>query len=940
MKQEIRAITLVSLSLLLALSLGLMTAVPSMAQQSTRKSASMSPSTTVYDLGDPAHVRSTITWHDAGEIVTIEDYEGGLGENDYDVTRVDDNRATLTINVSYLKTKLIDVGDEVVLTVKFDSGDPGTLAITAVRYPTVAPEEGEYDLDDPPDFMKTSITWGRASNIKAITDGDGELTRGLGNDFIVLSNTLLILNDYLKTQLEEDGDKVELAIEFNDGDPARFTIRAVKTYPDLSSTPNPAAYNLFAPADVQIIVTWHRATKVVSIVDDSGYLLDRGPRRDYVVSETTLTIRSSYLRGKLTKQGDTVVLTIEFDVGNPLPFTIRAVDRTPSIAPVTAEYDLDSPAPVSTIITWGDATEVVSITEDGKPLSPEDHYTVGQTVGGKATLTILNDYLLDELTDVDHSVELSITFGFDLERYPGLEHYATFTITAIGTHPAILPRAAPYDLLDPGAVRTIITWRDAERVVSIVDDAGYQLQGDYYSVNTVDADRSTLTILDSYIVDKLTAAGDSLVLTIEFDFGHSANFTITAVDEYPYIAPEAAQYDLDRQADVETTITWQDPTRVVSITQNNDLLIPEDHYAVNETVEGEATLTILSNSYLKGNLRDIGDKVVLTIEFSVGDPVTFNITAIRCPAVYPTTALYDLDNRADFIETRIIWGSAGDIECITDHVRELAPGLNNDYVVLDNTLVITDKYLGNLNIDDRAVLRIAFCDDYTASFEIRAIGTHARISPPRAVYNLDNRADVQTTIAWGSATKVVSITEGGAENNTENKNSLTPKEHYKVGQTVEGEATLTISDAYLEERLELWVDNVLLIIEFDVGKDANLFISTLGRCFIATAAYGTPMAGEIQVLREFRDKYLLTNPPGRAFVDFYYRVSPPIAEFIAEHPSLKPIVRAGLLSAVVVSTVVIDTSPAEKTAIAGLLVLVSVAMAIWAARRRRGSEYT
>jgi hypothetical protein len=103
-----------------------------------------------------------------------------------------------------------------------------------------------------------------------------------------------------------------------------------------------------------------------------------------------------------------------------------------------------------------------------------------------------------------------------------------------------------------------------------------------------------------------------------------------------------------------------------------------------------------------------------------------------------------------------------------------------------------------------------------------------------------------------------------------------------------------------------------------------------GGCFIATAAYGTPMAEEIEILREFRDEYLLTNSLGQALVEFYYRVSPPIAEFITEHPSLKPIVRAGLVPAVVMSTIAVSTTVAEKMVIVGLLVLVSVALAVWA----------
>ena len=112
-------------------------------------------------------------------------------------------------------------------------------------------------------------------------------------------------------------------------------------------------------------------------------------------------------------------------------------------------------------------------------------------------------------------------------------------------------------------------------------------------------------------------------------------------------------------------------------------------------------------------------------------------------------------------------------------------------------------------------------------------------------------------------------------------------------------------------------------------------------CFIATAVYGTPMAKEIQTLRDFRDEYLLTNPLGQAFVDLYYKLSPPIANFITDHPSLKPIVRAGLVPAVVMSTVVVNTTVTEKMVIIGSLMLVSMAVAIWVNRRhRRDSEYT
>ncbi len=62
-------------------------------------------------------------------------------------------------------------------------------------------------------------------------------------------------------------------------------------------------------------------------------------------------------------------------------------------------------------------------------------------------------------------------------------------------------------------------------------------------------------------------------------------------------------------------------------------------------------------------------------------------------------------------------------------------------------------------------------------------------------------------------------------------------------------------------------------------------------CFIATAAYGSYLHPQVQLLRNFRDEHLLTNAPGRAFVACYYRLSPPLAAFIARHPLLRGVTR-------------------------------------------------
>lgn len=70
-------------------------------------------------------------------------------------------------------------------------------------------------------------------------------------------------------------------------------------------------------------------------------------------------------------------------------------------------------------------------------------------------------------------------------------------------------------------------------------------------------------------------------------------------------------------------------------------------------------------------------------------------------------------------------------------------------------------------------------------------------------------------------------------------------------------------------------------------------------CFIATAAYGTPAAEQLDVLRNFRDVALLEGTAGYQFVALYYRLSPPIADFIAGDGLVRTLVRKLLVDPVV-----------------------------------------
>jgi hypothetical protein len=82
-----------------------------------------------------------------------------------------------------------------------------------------------------------------------------------------------------------------------------------------------------------------------------------------------------------------------------------------------------------------------------------------------------------------------------------------------------------------------------------------------------------------------------------------------------------------------------------------------------------------------------------------------------------------------------------------------------------------------------------------------------------------------------------------------------------------------------------------MVAEFSTVERA---FTTVSPCFVATAAYGSPLASEITVLRRLRDRYLQSNAPGRLLVAAYYDIGPKLASVVREHEWLRTLSRGAI----------------------------------------------
>lgn len=175
----------------------------------------------------------------------------------------------------------------------------------------------------------------------------------------------------------------------------------------------------------------------------------------------------------------------------------------------------------------------------------------------------------------------------------------------------------------------------------------------------------------------------------------------------------------------------------------------------------------------------------------------------------------------------------------------------------------------------------------------------------------DSAVDFGNTLIFSSKSQTITVTNSGTGNL--NVGAITLENVVATDFTLANDAVSNTTIAAGQSATfdivfrpgRVGVTTARVNIASDDPANPNVYIDLTGsgffvpaaddhRCFIATAAFGSPAAGQVEILRHFRDKYLLTSAPGKKFVAWYYKNSPAAAKFIQGNPLAKAAVQACL----------------------------------------------
>ena len=191
-----------------------------------------------------------------------------------------------------------------------------------------------------------------------------------------------------------------------------------------------------------------------------------------------------------------------------------------------------------------------------------------------------------------------------------------------------------------------------------------------------------------------------------------------------------------------------------------------------------------------------------------------------------------------------------------------------------------------------------------------------------------NTDDVTYTVYWDDETLVESDLSGALS-----ETGITDTGYAIEDDTLDNGVPYVVAVAAVDEaENESGLSNNLIGTPIETLDFWELYQSSGGTdpggyCFIATAAWGHPMAAHLHALRSFRDQVLMPTSAGQAFVEHYYRWGRFAAAFIAPSPVARFVARVVLVPLVWLAQWTTGGAPL------GFLVLLGALGLMWRAHR-------
>ena len=152
--------------------------------------------------------------------------------------------------------------------------------------------------------------------------------------------------------------------------------------------------------------------------------------------------------------------------------------------------------------------------------------------------------------------------------------------------------------------------------------------------------------------------------------------------------------------------------------------------------------------------------------------------------------------------------------------------------------------------------------------------------------------------------------------------TITADEHYHIEDVVVDDSSVGARSRYTFENVK---ENHTIKASFEAKK---------GPCFIATAAYDSPLHPHVNILRDFRDAYLMPSKLGRSLVNLYYKYSPFVGNIIAKRKVLKFAVRISLLPIIAFSYSMVHFGPMNTTVLIGVIFILPVFLNLFLRRKQ------